>query len=343
MFRNHIKIAVRNLRKQKFYALINVLGLSVGIACCLLITLFIKDELSYDKHFPNADQLYRVLVDIKFGEMDGKVSETPAPLAKTLTERFPEVEQAGRFRSWGDRLVRRDTTMDNIKEERVIWADPEIFDLFSFHTLSGDPIEAFRAPATVVITEQVAEKYFPDTDPIGKSLIFDNDMDEPFQVVAVVRDLPENTHFQHNIFLSMNSLEESKRTMWLSHNFKTYFRMHPTGSPEALVAKFPEMLTSLAGPQLKQFLGVSMDEFEEQGNQIGYFVQPLSDIYLRSAEIITYGNIKSGDIKYMYIFGIVAIFILIIACINFMNLATARSAMRAREVGVRKVLGINKK
>lgn len=339
MLKNHLKIALRSLRKQSFYAILNVVGLAVGVACCLLITLFVIDELSFDKHFDDSDRLHRIVIDLKFGEMDGRQTHTPAPLAKTLVERFPEVEAAARFRSWGSRLIRRNEKMDNINEEQVIWADAEIFDLFSFNVVSGDPIESMREPQTMVITQSIAEKYFPGEDAQGQTLMIDNNVEKPYKVVAVVDDLPANSHFGFQIFLSMEGLGESKDAVWLSHNFMTYLKLKPDADIAALEAKFPEMLSSLAGPQLQQFMGITIEEFQGQGNRINYHAQPLSEIYLHSSDIDSGSEIRSGDINYVYIFGIIALFILAIACINFMNLATARSAMRAKEVGIRKVLG----
>lgn len=336
MLRNFITVAFRNLIRQKFYSLINITGLAVGLACCILILLFVQDELSYDQHHSKGDRIHRAVADIKFGEMDGKMAQLPAPLAPTLMTDFPEVESAARLRTRGSYLVKRQGEETNIKEERLVFSDPELFQIFDYQTIQGDPIENFRAPKTLVITQSKAEKYFPDEDPIGKVLVLDNRTE--YTVVAVVADNEKNAHFTYDFFMSMETLDEAKQGIWLSHNFYTYILLKEGAEPTYLEEKFPDLLKKYAGPQVLQFLGTSWEEMEGSGElSIGYSLQPLKDIHLRSGEIDGLGG--RGDITYVYIFSAIALFILLIACINFMNLATARSAKRAREVGVRKVLG----
>ena len=335
MFKNYLKTAIRTLRKQKMYTLINIGGLAVGIACCLLIVLFVIDELSYDQHHKDSDRIYRAYVDLKFGDMDGNMAVMPAPLAPTLMSDYPEVEVAARFRGAGNYLLKVSQGDENIEENRVVFADKEIFDLFTFEVIEGDPIQGLSAPNTLVLTKSRAERYFPGESPIGKTLILDNE--DTYKVVAVVEDLPRNSHFRFDVFLSMEGRDEAKQTIWLSHNFHTYLRVREGADAQALEEKFPAMLEKYAGPQVQQFLGINMDEWRSSGNRIGYFIQPLSEVYLYSDLQHDIG--ATGDIKYVYIFSLIAFFILIIACINFMNLSTAKSANRAREVGVRKVMG----
>ena len=335
MLKNYFKTAIRTLRKQKMYSLINIGGLAVGIACCLLIVLFVIDELSYDQHHEHADRIYRAYVDLKFGDMDGNMAVMPAPLAPTLMSDYPEVEIAARFRGAGNYLLKVSQGDENIEENRVIFADKEIFDLFTFEVIEGDPIQGLSAPNTLVLTESRAERYFPGESPIGKTLILDNE--DTYKVVAVIEDLPRNSHFRFDVFLSMEGRDEAKQTIWLSHNFHTYLRLREGADAQALEEKFPAMLEKYAGPQVQQFLGINMDEWRSSGNQIGYFIQPLSEVYLYSDLQHDIG--ATGDIKYVYIFSLIAFFILVIACINFMNLSTAKSANRAKEVGVRKVMG----
>ena len=334
MLRNFLTTALRNLRKQSFYAIINIIGLALGIACCALIVLFVQDELSFDQYHEKSDRTYRLFVDLKFNEMEGKMSYMPAPMAKTLIQDYPEVEIAARMRGVGDYLVKRGDA-DNIKEERVILADPELFEIFDFTVLAGDPVTGLQAPNTLVITEPLARKYFGEEEAVGQTLRINEN--EDYKVVAVIEEMPYNSHFRFDIFTSMETSEESKRIFWLSHNFFTYIVLREGTDPQALEDKFPQMIEKYAGPELKQFLGISVDEFEEGGSKLGYFLQPLSDVHLRAAEIEGLGG--KGDINNVYIFSIIALFILLIACINFMNLSTARSANRAREVGIRKVMG----
>ncbi len=339
MLKNYFKISLRNLVNQRMYALINIFGLAVGVACCLLIVIYVIDELGYDKHFEHSDRIYRSYVDMKFGEMDGEFAVMPAPLAPTLIRDFPEVESAGRFRSRGSYLIKRSPEDENIEESQVIFSDHEIFSIFSIPILAGDPNTILKEPQTLVLSETAANKYFPEESAIGQTLILDNN--QTYEVVGVVQDIPVNSHFHFDVYLSMEGLDESKNGVWLSHNFQTYILLREGADPEALEAKFPEMIETQAGPQVQQFLGITMQEWKEGGNRIGYHLEPITNIHLYSSMV---GDLEpSGSITYVYIFSIVAVFILLIACINFMNLSTARSSNRAREVGVRKVMGAYKK
>ena len=334
MIKNFLLTALRNLKKQSFYAIINIVGLAIGLACCTLIVLFVQDELSFDQYHEKADQIYRMTVELKLNDMDGVLSYLPAPMAKTLVADYPEVKMAARMRSTGNYLVKRGDA-DNIKEDRVILADPELFEMFDFEVVAGDPVQGLRDPNTMVITEPLAKKYFDGEEAVGQTLRINERND--FKVVAVIKEMPYNSHFRFDIFTSMETSEESKRVFWLSHNFFTYIILQEGADPNALEAKFPAMVEKYAGPELKQFLGISIDEFEEGGSKLGYHLQPLKDIHLRASNVEGLGG--KGDINYVYIFSLIALFILLIACINFTNLSTARSASRAREVGIRKVMG----
>ena len=336
MFKNYFKTAVRNLRKQKFYAFINVSGLAIGIACCLLIVLYVQDELSYDKFNTKSDRIYRAIADIKFGSMDGKIAVVSAPMAGAMIQDYPEVETAVRFRTSGSKLVKRkDQDVDNIKETRFTFVDPEIFDVFTLNLLEGDLATVLTEPNTLILTKTKAEKYFPEGNAVGKVLTLDNSRD--YKVVGVLEDIPNNSHFSFDFFLAMEGLADSKEPIWVSHNYFTYILLKPGADAEALEAKLPEMVTKYLGPQVEQFLNVDLDDFVESGNRFDYYLQPLTDIHLKSNLMAEIGT--NGDITYVWLFGGIAVIILIIACINFMNLSTARSANRAREVGIRKVMG----
>ncbi|MFC2134350.1 ABC transporter permease [Bacteroidota bacterium] len=337
MIKNFVKIAFRNLFKHKFYSFLNVAGLAVGMACALLVVLFITDELSYDKYHENAETLYRINVQGRFGGNEFHGTWQPAPLAKTMVEEFPEVINASRFRVIGNFMIKYGE--NNIKEERFAHTDTETFQIFSFPFISGDPNTCLDEPNTLVMTETTAKKYFGDENPVGKTVIVDNETD--YKVTGVIKDIPKNTHFNFDVFASLETFPDSRNQIWLNQNYQTYLSLTPGTNIADLEAKFPPFLEKYFGPQLLQFMGVSLQDFFDQGNAYNMYMQKVTDIHLNSDIGGELG--VNGDISYIYIFAAVGIFILLLACINFMNLSTARSAGRAKEVGVRKVLGSFKK
>lgn len=328
MLRNYLLVAVRNLRKHSFYSLINVAGLSVGLAICFIIVLFVRNELSYDKHFDHADRIYRINSEIKFGGNHYNMVYAPPVMAGTVAEEFPEVEAAIRFRERGSYLVKRD--VDNIKEDRVIWTDKDFFKVFSIPVIAGNSTTALAEPNTIAISKKIADKYFPNEEALGKTLILDNQINA--KVTAVYEDLPANTHFHFDILISLEGLDEAKRTVWYSNNFQTYMLLREGTDIAQLETKLAKLVTDRAMPQLKEVLGgdFSMEKFV-------FSVQSVLDVHTKSS---LQGEFEPNfDIAYVYLFSAIALFILIIACINFMNLSTARSANRAKEVGIRKVMG----
>lgn len=337
MFRNYLTIAIRNLSKHRFFTAINVFGLAIGIASCLMISLYVIFELSYDKHFVNADRVYRVNNEILFNGNHHRLAVGPAPLAEALMTDFPEIEAAVRFRSWGSRLIKTEQGTENIKEQHVVYADNEILQVFPLKLLSGDSQNGLKDPKAVMISKSKADRYFPGQDPLGQTLILDNEHN--YKITGVFPDFPEATHFRFDFILAMSGLEESKNDMWLSNNFNTYFLLREGASPADVEAKFPKMIETYVGPQIRQVFGAdfTVEEFEASGNRFVFSLMPLTRIHLHSDLTAELG--ANSDITYVYLFGAIALFILGIACINFMNLSTARSANRAREVGVRKVLG----
>ncbi len=335
MLKSYFTIAFRNLAKRKFYAGINILGLSIGLTSCLLIVLYIHHELSYDTMHTKADRIYRVGLKGKISDQKIGVTVTPAPLAFTAVEEFHEVENATRIlHLFGIQTVRYDETV--IVEENVFWADSTFFDVFSFQLLAGDPATALTEPNTVVLTETMAQKYFGAEPALGKTLLI-GDEKVAHEVTGVVENLPSNIHFHFSMLRSMASIEMSRRNEWFSNNFITYLSLHEGASIESLEAKLPEMVKKYVGPEIQRYLGVSFETLAEQGNEYGYLLQPLLDIHLHSN--LSLELEPNGDSIYVYILGAIAFFIILLACINFMNLATARSANRAKEVGVRKTLG----
>lgn len=335
MIKNYLTIAFRNLRKHSFYTSINVIGLAVGVAACLIISLFVYNELSYDKHNKNAERIYRINSEIIFGDNHYVLAVAPPTMAAALESEFPDVEIAGRFRSWGTWLVKRET--ENIKENHVIYADNNILKIFTIPFLQGNPQNALAEPNTMVISKSLADKFFPNETALGQTLILDNK--DSYKITGVYEDLPQTSHFHYNIMLSMAGLEEAKANVWLSNNFNTYFILREGVDPKQFEAKLTSLIKKYVGPEIQYVLGpeATLESFQDAGNKLEYTIQPLLDIHLHSDRT---GELEAnGDITYVYLFAAVALFILAIACVNFMNLSTARSSNRAREVGVRKVMG----
>jgi putative ABC transport system permease protein len=338
MFRNYLKVALRNLWKNKGFSAINIIGLAVGIAVCLLITLYVIDELRYDKYNEKADRIYRVDGDIQFGGNHFILAVAADPMGPTLKKDFPQVEQYVRFRGYGGFLVKKGT--QNVQEDKVIYADSTLFDVFTLPIIEGDPKTALTAPHSIVITESVAKKYFNTTaNVVGKNFII-NDTGN-YKITGVIKDVPKQSHFRYDFFVSLSSSEESRQNNWVSNNFNTYIVLKKGTDPKALEAQFDALVEKYVGPQVKAFLNMDMEGFKKSGNFDRYLLTPLLQIHLRSNKVAELG--ANSNIQYVYIFSAIAIFILLIACVNFMNLSTARSANRAKEVGVRKVLGSFKK
>ena len=336
MFRNYLRIAVRNFFKHLGYSLINVFGLAVGIACCLLIILYVRDEISYDRYHEKADQIYRVGISGFINNRLFNGAVTSSPMANALVSEFPEVETATRVRNFGFPVFRYKEKV--FSEERVFWADQSFFDVFTVRFIQGDPKTALVEPATIVLTRSMARKYFEDENPLGKSLNADNRRD--YLVTAIVEDVPQNSHFHYDFLASLTTYEDSRSPIWISNNYHTYFVLKEGHDAKAFEAKLHELVKKYVGPQIQAATGMSLDQFFDSGGNYGYFIQSLTDIHLRSN--LEFELEPNGDIAYVYIFSIVALGILLVACINFVNLATARSAARAREVGVRKTLGSNR-
>ncbi|GAA3994358.1 ABC transporter permease [Mucilaginibacter dorajii] len=334
MIRNYIKTAFRTLRKNLGFTAINVLGLALGLATCLLIVFYVVDELSYDRYNVNADRIFRINNDIKFGGNDQSYASSPAPLAAALAADIPEVEKSVRLiNKWGYNVKKGN---QNIKEDHMLFADPSIFDVFTLPMIAGEPKTALVDPRCVVISETVAKRYFNNPlQAVGKTLTFNDSV--LFKVTGVIKDIPKQSHFNFGFFLSMSTLAESRENAWLSNNFNTYVLLKQGADPQKFKAKLQLLMRKYAGPQLQSVLHVSFDELKKAGNKYDLNIIPLKDIHLKSNCVSELA--PGGNILYVYIFTAVAMFILLIACVNFMNLSTARSSNRAREVGVRKVLG----
>lgn len=338
MLTNYLKVAVRNLRKHKGYAAINVMGLAVGLACCLLLMLFVQDELRYDRFHEKADRIYRVKLDAKLGDQELMGPLSPAPMAATFLQEYPEVEQVTRLHTslFGimPEQARVEYDAHSFMEGGFYFADSTFFDVFSFPLTQGDPATALRDPNTVVISASMAQKYFGSDNPVGKVLIVEG---ADYEITGVMEDIPVHSHVHFDFLGSLESLGISRREQWIGNMFYTYLVLKEGHSVAAFEAKLAETTRKYAGPNFQDMLGVDFDQFLASGGRYNYSVQPLTDIHLYShMENELEAN---GDMGYVIAFSVIAALILLIACINFMNLATARSANRAKEVGVRKVLG----
>lgn len=338
MLKNYFNVALRNLFKHKFYSLINILGLSIGLTCFLMISLYVVDELSYDKFHSDANRVYRMDFTGNINGSEFVTALASAPASATMVEEFPEVEDATRLRSTGNWIVKKKNTEDAYNEDAVVYADKNFFQFWDFNLIAGNTETCLERPNTFVLSQSLASKIFDDEDPVGQMVVLDNGDD--WEVTGVYEDMPSNSHFKYEMMLSMESREESKSKMWMSFNFNTYLKLQEDFDPNELEAKFPALIEKYIGPEIQQFMGASLEEFYESGNKAGFYLFPLQDIHLKSDKL---GDLTvNGDIKYVLIFTAIALFILILACINFMNLSTARSAGRAKEVGVRKVMGAYK-
>ena len=341
MFRNFLKIAWRNLIKNKVFSFINIAGLAIGLSCFLLIALYVMDELNYDRYNINADRIYRINSDIRFGGADLHMPVTSDMMGQLLKKDYPQVDQYTRIYTFnGDKLVKKGN--EYIDEEKVAHIDSTFFDVFTLPAIEGNTKTALNEPNTVVVTASAAKKYFGTTHAVGKMLeTKDGSNTVLYKITAVIKDIPENSHFHFDFLFSMKNVDYRWGQI-TSHNFFTYVLFRKGTDPKAFEKNFKTYIDKYVLPDARQFMNInSMDEFEKAGNKLVYSLMPVTQIHLYSDR--SFELSPSGNIQYVYIFSAVALFILIIACINFMNLTTARSANRAREVGIRKVLGTEKK
>jgi putative ABC transport system permease protein len=337
MLRNYLKVAFRNIFKYKVYSFINIIGLSVGIAACILILLFVNDELSFDKSNTNYDKIYRVHTNASLSGREIKIALSPNPIGEALMKDFPEVTAFTRLMPNRNMLIRYKNNV--FVETNFFWADSGTFKVFSIPFIKGNPDKALTEPHTIVLTENLAKKYFGDEDPMDKVMNFEDGT--PYTVRGVVKDCPQNAHWHYDMFASMSSLGRDSSQQWLGNNLYTYILLNKGSSINNLQAKLKDFTRKHVSKNIFEIFGVTYDQMMQTGNRYEFEFQPLTDIHLKSH--LDYEIEPNSDIKYVYIFSMIAIFILILACINFMNLATARASLRTKEVGVRKVLGSNKK
>ncbi len=342
MLRNYVKSSYRSLLKNKVYSAINISGLTVGIACCLLISLYVQDEMSYDNFFQDSDRIYRVALEREYPTNTRFFGSSPVNMAPTLLEYYPEVEEAGRLhRLFFQNQVTVTIGDQTFVEEKYLFADNNFFKVFSFDFVEGDPSSALDGPDRVVLTRSTATKFFGEGPALNKIYQIDTSR---FIVSAVIEDMPSNSHMDFDVLGSIEQLpfiqSAASNNSWINPWLFTYIKLREGVSQEDFQAKLPEVVRNHGMASILSQLSLSEEEYSESGNDFKYFLQPVTDIHLKSnLDVEVQAN---SDITYVYLLIAVVAFILIISCINFINLATARSAERAKEVGVRKVLGSNK-
>lgn len=340
MFRNYLKIAFRSLKMQPFFTLINTLGLAIGMAGGLLIALYIYEELKYDDMFADADRIYRIDMDIKFGGAEFKSAETAPPMAAILQKDFAEVENTVRFRIRGSDLLRSSKKTANIKELSTTYVDSTFFKVFGLELITGNKETALKETNSLVMTRTAAEIHFGSVDVVGKSLLL-NDK-ETYIVTGVMEDLPKNSFLKdYSIFMAMAGNVASRENIWGNNNYFTFIKL----SPETRIDNFQLQLEGMVERYVlpwaqKTFPGMTKESFAASGNYIRYHTMPLTDIHLYSDRQIEMG--EKGTIQNIYILSFIGFFLIFLACVNFMNLSTAHSLKRSKEVGIRKTLGSNR-
>lgn len=334
MLGNYFKIALRNLLKYKSFSLINIIGLAIGLAACLTIMVIVEDELSFDKHHEKAENIYRIAVKGRMGEIIFNMAVSAHPTAAAAKNDFPEVLESVRIDNSGDMLIRYNDLVYN--ENSFLWADSTIFNVFTIPLLQGDKDKALNRPHTIVLSEKAARKFFGKKNPVGENLEFENG--QLYEVTGVYEDFPINSHFQADFIASIISWDNINSDFWLSHNLYTYIVVQEGTNIKEFEEKLNNhFLKKYIGPTLTNLMNTNLEELAASGNGLFYSLQPLLDIHLHSHLEWEIGG--NGNILYIYVFSAIAVFVLIIAVINFVNLTTARSGMRAKEVGMRKVLG----
>lgn len=344
MLKNYLKIAFRQLQKQKMYTAIKIGGFAFSIAACLLIALYIRDELSFDKSYPNAANVYRLLGHYHDGTIDEKGVDWPSVMAKVIKQDYPEVERSGRlmpnslFWGAGANELKRADQPDNTHEEGFAYADQGLIDILNLPMVYGDAKHALTEPLTMVISKSKADKYFPGQNPVGKVMYLNNNKTKPFKIAAVMQDLPANSHLHDfKFFITLAGVEfwNGEQATWDANNYHIYMALKPGTN----IAQFNKKVND--GILKNYFIPNMIRNGDKRAgsvmNMFNLVVQNVQDINLRSYDV--HDGMSHGDIRFVWLFGAVAGFILVIACINFVNLSTAKSANRAKEVGLRKVVG----
>src|SRR5262245_32051386 len=327
MIKNYFKTAWRNLWRNKVFSAINILGLSIGLACCILMFLFIQNELSYDKFNVNAKNIYRIFSISAEGKDKKELAVTPAPWAPLMKKDYPGIKEYVRLLR-DEKMVVGQPGEQHFYEKDVFYVDSTFFNVFSIDLERGDVKKALERPNSIILTKEAAQKYFGDADPIGKTLEINSFVGAVnVEVTAITKKNPPSSHFQFNALISLQTLGDMSN-YWAYHMFQSYVLLDEKSSPKEIEKKFIDFNSKYIA-----------NNPQADGKQ-DIYLQPLPDIHLHSKMTGEIG--VNSDIAYVYVFAGVAIFILLIACFNFTNLSTARSLSRAKEVGLRKVVGAEK-
>jgi putative ABC transport system permease protein len=345
MFKNYLKMAFRNMRKHRLYAIVNIIGFATGIAACMLIALFIRNQLSFDKQIAHHDRVYRIIGQVNQSGIITRACEFPAPMSKALQHDFPEIEKAGRlmpnklFGGSANQVRRVDQANDSY-EEGFCFADPSILDILDIHLIYGNREYALSEPNTIVMCKSMADKYFPNQDPVGKMMIFNDNTQRPLKIGGVMADFPATSHLQYKCFISLSGLSfwNGEQETWNASNYAIYLLLKPGVNIASFNQKITrDVLDKYMMPSWKASGRPAM-EIEKFLKSASLYLQNVTDIHLGSYNMED-DYVKHGDIRYIWMFAAVALFILLLACINFINLSTARATDRAKEVGIRKVIG----
>lgn len=337
MFKNYIVVAWRVMARQRMYSAINLGGFALGIAICIIITLYIRNETRYDTSFP--PDVYRVYAS--YSMAGDKGTPLPAPFANNVRDELPEAVNVGRLVdfNWfnaGSNLFRRDEQVDNVYEEGFAYADPQLIEMLDIPIIDGDGGNPLRKPRSILISERMARKYFPHESPVGRIVILNDQDSVPYTIGGVMANIRDNTHLHFDFLITLADVEfwPGEQTSWCCWNYTTYVQLRPGTDPVA----FGEKMNIIRDKYFITYLNENNEPGADNVRKYFHFhVQPAQDVYLKSAGI--HGNVAQGDIRYVRLLGGIALFILLLACVNFINLATARSANRAKEVGLRKVVG----
>jgi len=336
MLKNYLKVALRNLWKSRGFTAINIIGLAAGLGVCLLIVLYVTDELSYDRHYKDAANIYRIDADFYFNNTRFNSATSPKPMGPTLVKDYPQVENMVRisyFNSPKDIMIRKDGQW--IQDHHLAFADSTFFKVFSLPMIAGDPLTALNEPNSIVIDRSAAKRYFSSTDVLGKTLELDDHT--ICKITGVMQDMPGQSSFHFSFIRPLRDSWMGDEDKWVNNSVQTYILVKPGVTQASLKEKIESTVRAHLDPQLDDILHISAKKMEQQGAWFRYQLMPLTDIHLHSNK--SYEFEANGDSSYVYIFSFIAILILVIACVNFMNLSTARSANRSKEVAIRKVAG----